>query len=108
MDNTLMPYPGRIGNGEQAALLSSSGDGIHSLGATYGPLISGNTLLNMGDDGITVHGLFFLVVKVGRFAMTDMSSSATAPCRVSNLLAMCQWALHQIAVKEVVLVLKAV
>ena len=64
LDNTLTPYPGQIGNGEQAALLASNGDGVHSLGASSGPLIKGNTLVNMGDDGITVHGLFFLVVEV--------------------------------------------
>ena len=63
LDNTLAPYPGQIGNGEQAALLASNGDGIHSLGASFGPLIRGNKLVNMGDDGITVHGLFFLVIK---------------------------------------------
>lgn len=64
LDNTLSPYPGRIGDGLQAALLSSVGDGIHSVGATMGPLVRGNTLLNMGDDGITVHGIFFLVAQV--------------------------------------------
>ncbi len=64
LDNTLSPYPGRIGDGSQAALLASNGDGIHSVGATLGPLVAGNTLVNMGDDGITVHGVFFLVVQV--------------------------------------------
>ena len=64
LDNTLSPYPGQIGDGAQSALLASNGDGIHSLGATLGPCVRGNTLVNMGDDGITVHGLFFLVAAV--------------------------------------------
>lgn len=64
MENTLAPYPGQIGNGEQPALLASNGDGIHSVGATYGPIIERNTLANMGDDAISIHGMFTLVVKV--------------------------------------------
>ena len=64
LDNTLSPYPGQIGDGSQSALIASNGDGIHSISATLGPLVRGNTLVNMGDDGITVHGLFFLVVAV--------------------------------------------
>ncbi len=64
MENTLAPYPGQIGNGEQPALLASNGDGIHSVGATFGPIIERNTLANMGDDAISIHGSFTLVVKV--------------------------------------------
>lgn len=63
-DNNLIPYPGQIGNGEEQALLSSNADGIHSVGSTFGPIIERNTLANMGDDAISVHGMFFLVVKV--------------------------------------------
>ena len=74
LDNTLTPYPGQIGNGEQAALLASNGDGIHSLGASFGPLIKGNKLVNLGDDGITVHGLFFLVIKVSGVRLTLQSA----------------------------------
>jgi len=64
VDNVLTPYPGIIGDGSQPPLLSSNADGIHSVGASYGPIIEGNTLANMGDDAISVHGMFTLVVKV--------------------------------------------
>lgn len=64
VDNVLTPYPGVIGDGSQPPLLSSNADGIHSVGASYGPIIEGNTLANMGDDAISVHGMFTLVVKV--------------------------------------------
>lgn len=80
LDNTLTPYPGQIGNGDQAALLASNGDGIHSLGASFGPLIKGNKLVNMGDDGITVHGLFFLVVQASNDSPPNLRSGlSTGP-----------------------------
>ena len=78
VENTLAPYPGQIGNGEQPALLASNGDGIHSVGATFGPIIERNTLANMGDDAISIHGMFTLVVKVN-----FSSSGATYLCSTS-------------------------
>ena len=75
LDNTLSPYPGQIGDGSQAALLSSVGDGIHSVGATVGPTVRGNTLVGMGDDGITVHGVFFLVAQA-RYLMASRQNQS--------------------------------
>ena len=88
LDNTLAPYPGQIGNGEQAALLASNGDGIHSLGASFGPLIKGNKLVNMGDDGITVHGLFFLVIQASANPL-DFIVSATNCHALTQFLCIC-------------------
>jgi hypothetical protein len=92
VDNNLLPYPGQVGNGEQKALLSSVADGIHSVGATVGPIIEGNSLANMGDDGISVHGQFFLVVAVRRTLISESrfkDPSFVAPCQWATAPCVC-------------------
>ena len=64
-NNTLVPWPEQVGNGKVPTLLAGNADGIHSLGASLGPKVIGNTIANIGDDAIAIHGLFFVVAKVG-------------------------------------------
>ena len=65
MNNTLKPWPEPVGPKKLPVLLSGNADGIHSIGASTGPRIIGNTISNNGDDGVAIHGLYFLVAKVG-------------------------------------------
>ena len=65
MNNTLTPWPEPVGPRQLPVLLSGNADGIHSLGASFGPRVLGNTITNNGDDAIAIHGLYFLVAKVG-------------------------------------------
>jgi hypothetical protein len=37
--NVVSPFPGKIGDGSQPALLSSNADGIHSASARMGPQV---------------------------------------------------------------------
>ncbi len=64
LNNTLVPWPEPVGANKLPVLLASNADGIHSLGASLGPTIVGNTLANSGDDAIAIHGLYFTVAKV--------------------------------------------
>lgn len=68
LNNTLVPWPEPVGSNKLPVLLSSNADGIHSLGASLGPTVIGNTLANSGDDAIAIHGLYFTVAKVGHQA----------------------------------------
>ncbi len=64
--NTIEPYPYPVGAGgaQQAPLQSSTADGFHSSGSFQGPTLINNYFTNMGDDGIAVHGRYYLVVAV--------------------------------------------
>ena len=64
LNNTLVPWPEPVGSNKLPVLLASNADGIHSLGASLGPTVIGNTLANSGDDAIAIHGLYFTVAKV--------------------------------------------
>ena len=66
LNNTLVPWPESVGANNMPVLMASNADGIHCLGASEGPRIIGNTIANAGDDAITIHGLYFIVAKVGR------------------------------------------
>ena len=82
--NVARPYPGKIGDGSQPALLSSNADGIHSANSRHGPQIIGNTLSGNGDDAIAVHGTYLLV------AAADASRNAVTlalsqPCQCALL-----------------------
>ena len=64
--NTIAPYPLPVGSGgaAQAPLQSSSADGFHASNAFIGPTLVNNLFANMGDDGIAIHGHYYLVVAV--------------------------------------------
>ena len=66
INNKVVPYPFPVGSGgaREAPLQSSLADGFHSSGSFTGPTLIGNTFTNMGDDGIAIHGHFYLVVGV--------------------------------------------
>ena len=84
MNNTLTPWPEPIGPKKIPVLLSGNADGIHSLGASFGPRVLGNSITNNGDDAIAIHGLYFLVTKVSNQPATlfsDLDSeSYNTPC----------------------------
>lgn len=67
INNRVVPYPGAVGSGgaREAPLQSALADGFHAGSGFQGPTLIGNTFLNMGDDGIAIHGHFYLVVGVG-------------------------------------------
>lgn len=52
------------GGAQEAPLQSSTADGFHSSGSFQGPTLINNLFTNMGDDGIAIHGKFYLVVGV--------------------------------------------
>ncbi|KAK9826470.1 hypothetical protein WJX81_002682 [Elliptochloris bilobata] len=60
--NVAQPFPGKIGDGSQPALLTSNADGLHSANSRIGPQVLNNVLDGNGDDGIAVHGTYLLVV----------------------------------------------
>lgn len=72
INNKVVPYPGPVGSGgaREAPLQSSLADGFHSSGSFRGPTLIQNTFTNMGDDGIAIHGRYYLVV--GVCAITHM------------------------------------
>ena len=75
LNNTLVPWPEPVGADNMPVLLASNADGIHSLGASQGPHIIGNTIANAGDDAITIHGLYFIVAKVGHPLHSPMNAA---------------------------------
>ena len=54
-------YPDAPPGGTTRPLLSTSADGLHSVGTRVGPQISGARFEGMDDDGIAIHGSFNLV-----------------------------------------------
>ena len=81
MNNTLTPWPEPIGSNKMPVLLSGNADGIHSLGASFGPKVIGNTISNNGDDAVAIHGLYFLITKVGTWpVMMSLCCNTTACC----------------------------
>jgi hypothetical protein len=64
--NNVIPYPYPVGSGgmQQAPLQSSLADGFHAGSAFEGPTLIGNTFIQTGDDGIAIHGHYYLVVGV--------------------------------------------
>ncbi|CAL8472258.1 g11800 [Coccomyxa elongata] len=64
INNKVIPYPFPVGSGgaREAPLQSALADGFHASGSFIGPTLIGNTFLNMGDDGIAIHGRYYLVV----------------------------------------------
>lgn len=83
--NFCTPFPGKIGDGSQPALLASNADGIHSANSKKGPQVLNNVLNGNGDDGIAVHGAFLLVASVNvaqkavTLALTQTSLCALGP-----------------------------
>ena len=54
-------YPDAPPGGTTRPLLSTSADGMHSVGTRVGPQIAGARFEGMDDDGIAIHGSFNLV-----------------------------------------------
>ena len=73
INNKVIPYPFPVGSGgmREMPLQSSLADGFHSSGSFIGPTLIGNTFLNMGDDGIAIHGRYYLVVAVSHPMLTQ-------------------------------------
>ncbi len=98
-NNTLVPWPEQVGNGKVPTLLAGNADGIHSLGASLGPKVMGNTIANIGDDAIAIHGLFFVVAKVGNhldYACRLQHSPRVSTFEASSSFLFCQARCHAI------------
>lgn len=83
--NFCTPFPGKIGDGSQPALLASNADGIHSANSKKGPQVLNNVLNGNGDDGVAVHGAFLLVasVNVAQQAVT-LALTQTSLCALGS------------------------
>lgn len=73
INNKVIPYPFPVGSGgaREAPLQSALADGFHASGSFIGPTLIGNTFINMGDDGIAIHGRYYLVVRVSHPMLTQ-------------------------------------
>ncbi|BDA47298.1 hypothetical protein COCOBI_10-1440 [Coccomyxa sp. Obi] len=94
INNKVIPYPFPVGSGgtREAPLQSALADGFHSSGSFVGPTLIGNTFLNMGDDGIAIHGRYYLVVATDKpQGVITVSTLCGYPCdrlyRGNSLLA---------------------
>ena len=86
--NTAAPYPFPVGSGgsAEAPLQSALADGFHSSGSFVGPTLINNFFTNLGDDGIAIHGHYYLVVAVRchrvqvKLPMSAAENISLVPC----------------------------